>query len=466
MLLKKKLALTLAALLAMALFLPACGGGAGSAAGGDSAAAADSGTAESTAAPADAESSGQTAAGGEFVVYSTMMTEADAGHWLKDFEDENGVKITYVKSEAEDYMKTLTVAYNGGQQIDVLWINGQDIRTLGSRGVIVPLENVDYWDRFTEVAVEQCMVGDIHYAVPADTIGGMSMYYNKKLFDEHGVKLPTNMQELREAKEAFAPHGISMFGHCGGAVYMWPSWYFMLFGSTSGGRALERTEEILTGKGKFTDEDSLAAMKLLQELGDGFFQPGVNAADREAGEQVFIQGQTAMTFAGNWQLNNFRLGGMDESTLFAYAGMQFVDGEPFHTTGAAGSGNCVTICSKASDMDLAYKFLDYASSDEKVIEQRYADYLEKPWDTALLLANVNAKVPEQYKLDPTMEVFRDEMLPNMDLWLDWLWPAEVVTTAQEQIQMVVGQQTTAEEGVAAMQATLDDLIASGYVFES
>jgi len=412
----------------------------------------------------DAEQTADVPAGTrELVMYTTVVNEQAAPHFFAEFEEMHDASITHIFITAEEYMRTLMIAYNGGQQIDVLGINGQDTRVLSNRGVIIPLSEFRYWDRVSPAAKETASIGGIPFMVPWDSVGGMSMYYNRALFEEHGVAVPTNMAELRAAKEVFDAHGISMFAHCGATIYMWPSWYFMLFNSTSGGQAVERQEAILRGQAAFTDEDTLQAFRILHELGDGFFQPGVNATDREGAEQIFIQGLSAMTFAGSWQLNAFRLGGMEDIGMTS--AMSFVDGDIFRTTGSAG-GNGWAICSRTADEALGFAFLEWVSQDEKMIEANYADYLETPQTGALIFSNLNARAPAHIEMDPLMEYYRDNMLPHMKIWLDWLWPPEVTTAFQEQIQMVVGQQTTPEEAVAVIQRVLDEAIADGFDFDA
>ncbi|HHY83369.1 MAG TPA: extracellular solute-binding protein [Clostridiales bacterium] len=404
----------------------------------------------------------------ELVYYSAGKLENEVTEIVKEFEKANNVKITGVCTTSEEFVQVVMVAINGGQQIDVMDINGQDARAFATKGLIQPLtDKVTYWDRFHEASIKQYTFGDEIYGVPTGDAGGMVMYYNPSLFKKYDVKVPTNMQELAEAKEKFAEHGIAMFAHCGGTIYMWPSWYFMLFAQTSGGKPVERTIEILEGKAKFTDADSLEAMKILEKLGtEGYFQPGVNAADRIAGEQVFIKEQTAMTYAGSWQLEGFRSGGMDEEKLDITVDLQFVDGAQVRNTGSVGS-HALTLYSKIKpeNTDLALKLIDYLSSDEIIEYWYWGDYREEK-SAPRALANKNAKVPEEVLMDPVFQKYAEKSTPVTDTWLDWYWPPEVTKAFQEQIQMVVGGQTSAEEAMAYIQSVLDELYAEGYDFHA
>ncbi len=47
----------------------------------------------------------------------------------------------------------------------------------------------------------------------------------------------------------------------GKVIYMWPVWFFTTFAQTTGNRSIERTVEILSGKGKFTDPDFVEATR-------------------------------------------------------------------------------------------------------------------------------------------------------------------------------------------------------------
>jgi hypothetical protein len=61
---------------------------------------------------------------------------------------------------------------------------------------------------------------------------------------------------------------------------MWPVWFFTTFAQTSANRSIERTIEILSGQGKFTDPDVVQALDLLFQFGrDKMFSASVFGLD-------------------------------------------------------------------------------------------------------------------------------------------------------------------------------------------
>jgi ABC-type glycerol-3-phosphate transport system substrate-binding protein len=105
----------------------------------------------------------------------------------------------------------------------------------------------------------------------------------------------------------------------------------------------------------------------------------------------------------------------------------------------------------------ALQLIDYLSSDVKVLEL-------STLDNTAMSPNKNF-APKT--ADPLYtNVINKELAPTTVTFLDWIWPPEVVTAFQNEIQAVVGGQTTSEEAMDRIQAVLDDLIEGGYSFGS
>ena len=233
------------------------------------------------------------------------------------FEAENNCEVVIVSVLSEDFLPYFTVVANGGAQVDVIDINGQDVRGLAQKGMLVDLtDSVDYLDRFYDASYKPFEIDGGLYALPSMDGTSMALFYNKALFAQAGVTVPTTWDELIACKDAFHAAGIGTLIHCGSVTYMWPSWYFATLRQATGNRAVETTFSILKGEAKFTDPESVEAMSILERLGsEGIFVDGVNAYDRESSVQAFIDGQVAMIYTGIWDLATFRNGGLDADTL-------------------------------------------------------------------------------------------------------------------------------------------------------
>lgn len=384
------------------------------------------------------------------------------------FEIENNCEVILVPVLSEDFLPYFTVVVNGGAQLDVISINGQDVRGLAQKGMLYDLtETVDYLDRFYDATYKPFVIEDKLYAIPHTDGTSMAMFYNKELFEKAGVSEPTNWDELIECKKAFDSIGVGTLMHCGSVTYMWPSWYFATLRQTTGNKAVERTFEALEGKAKFTDPDFVEAMAILERLGkETIFVEGVNAYDRESSVQAFIDGKVAMLYTGVWDLSTFRYAGMGDDVLGIMPLPKFSEkavGNLAYVTGAA-SGNALSIYSGTNHIDLSAKLIDYLTQTQQMTDQRFRYILEQDISGAVY-APIKDEIiiPDNVPVDP-LGAYIADLVANTDVWLDWYWPSAVTDSFKEMIQAVVGGQIDANNAMIEIQNTLEDLYLDGYTF--
>ena len=84
-----------------------------------------------------------------------------------EFEEANNCKVVPVTVLSEDWAAYMSVAMNGGSQLDVFYMNGQDVRSYVQKDLLVDLtDRVDYWDRFYEATLAPFTIDEHIYAVP------------------------------------------------------------------------------------------------------------------------------------------------------------------------------------------------------------------------------------------------------------------------------------------------------------
>jgi ABC-type glycerol-3-phosphate transport system substrate-binding protein len=400
-----------------------------------------------------------------YVYYVDKMNE----DFLKSFEQVADVEVVPIYVASEDWAQYMTVAIGGGNQIDVMEINGQDVRGYAQKGLLMDLKDeVDYVDRFYDKAFEPLRVDGGLYAIPFNDGTSMAVFYNKQIFADAGLEVPTTWEELENCKNVLNEKGIALLTHCGATTYMWPSWFFTLFAQATDGNAVGRTFETLKGEGSFMDADYIETMGVLERLGkDGYFMDGVNALDRDAAVQAFIDGQCAMYYSGIWDRGAFRAGGMDEDIL-GIMNMPVLteNGQPdkIYTTGAA-SGCVLSVYSKTEHKDLALQMIDFYTQAPQTVDFRF-QYALVPENVtgSVFPPYVEFTIPEGYEVDPLDPQIR-ELVGHADVWLDWYWPSPVTEAFKEMIQAVVGKQIDAESAMQYIQDAYDEAVTvDGYVF--
>lgn len=423
---------------------------------------------DGTKADATADSGGGSAkndgkAATELVFYGIdINVDKEAKYW-KAFEDENNVKIKVVSTTSDKFMESFMASHNAKQTIDVMRLNGQDVRFMSTAGMIKDITNQvnPYTDRFNKAALNPYTFEGKIFAVPSGSMGTSAVYYNKKLLDDNGLKPPKTLQELESLNAALKQKGLSTFSFMGKDIYMWPMWFFQTFAQTSGNQSVERTMDTLRGKAKFTDPDYVAAMKALQQIGkSGSYIPGVNGVDETAAKAIFATGKAAMFYGGSWVSDGFIKAAKDSGGKLELAVAKFPlvteqAGIKAESTGGSGAAMAISATIDPQKENLAQKFLDYWTSDK--LQQQMLD------DTnGVFAVNVNVK---SKSTDPVIEDLTTNYLPDTVTFLDWYWPPEITKAFQQNIQAVVGGQKEPEAAMQEIQKTFDDLVAKGYNFD-
>lgn len=128
------------------------------------------------------------------------------------------------------------------------------------------------------------------------------IWYNKKLFADNGIEVPTTWAELTDAAAKLAKTGVTAFSASGAEG--WPITRLIsgyLYRSV-GANALEQVE---AGKAKLTDPQYVAAAQKIADFGDaGYFGKGVASIDYDTAIAQFLSGKAAMMYMGTWALEN------------------------------------------------------------------------------------------------------------------------------------------------------------------
>lgn len=455
---RKIMKIFMSSLLTIALLasMTACGGN-GQQSGGETSGTQESNNAE-TNVQESTESNDNVEMAQEIDWYATMKEDGCVAI-AKEFEEKTGIKVNIHPYNSEDFVQAFMVAVNGGSPVDVMLLNGQDVRQFMKNGLLQELDELPGASRVNEGARNQYTFNGKLYAIGGQGGNSSGIYANMDIINQYGGKAPESIEDLRELNEKLKADGLSLFAFGGGNKYMWPMWYFSCFGQTSDGKPIERTEEILTGKAKFTDPDSVAAFEVLHVFAEEeMFQPGFNGTDSDGGKAVFTNGQAALFYGGTWEINVFREAGMENLELLPFPIIK--EGARSIQTGNASDG-AWTIYSKIDParQSAAEAFIDYVTSDETVQGFRSSESAELRTYSSLS-CNINVPLPENAD---ELTKKRQEFLETMTFThLDWIYPPEITTALQDNLQALTGLQITSEEAAEEMQKVMDELLANGY----
>lgn len=156
----------------------------------------------------------------------------------------------------------------------------------------------EWMERFNDGALDSVTFDDKVYAVPMGQAFA-PVYYNKAIFAENGVEVPTTWEELLDAVKTFKDAGIvPMSMACQDA---WVAGQLML--ELSGGiGGKELFDDIVSGAASWDDPRYVETGKAFQELVNaGAFQESFLGLAYEEGRTLFTSGKAAMYPMGTWE---------------------------------------------------------------------------------------------------------------------------------------------------------------------
>lgn len=244
----------------------------------------------------------------EEVTFKVCIHYYDDNKDLADYAAQK-VKEKYpnVTLEFEDFPQdggqTLKTRAATGDLPDIFKVDGGLTETLLKSGSILELdsyyEESNYKDNLPQNVIDSCLESsDGHiYQFPMDGIAPVLWYYNKQIFEENNIKVPTNYEELMTAIEELRAIDIipvAMFGK-----EPWPvGAFFDTFALKENEGGVKALSE---GAAKASDEGySKAINKIADAVEAGIFQDGVTNTDYETANALFTEGKAAMFLNGSW----------------------------------------------------------------------------------------------------------------------------------------------------------------------
>lgn len=267
------------------------------------------------------------------------------------------VTIT-MEAYPEDGGQTIKTRAATGDLPEILMIDDGTMDILAESGNIVPLD--DYVEAFNlsnyyqEVQMQSCLyASDGHvYQFPMGNISPVLWYYNKEIFAENGVEVPTNYEELLAAVQTFRENDVIPFALFGKEP--WPLGGF--FDSFAVKENPAGCYALSTGEAKASDENyQNAILKMETLIAEGIFQDGVTNTDYDTALAMFEEGQCAMFMNGSWDIGTL-VDAMGDNVDFmefyptADAGREEENQYAMFGTGAGISGMAVT--ASAEDVEL------------------------------------------------------------------------------------------------------------------
>lgn len=360
---RKLLSVMLAA--AMAVSLAACGNNAstGDSAANDSGSAASEQPAES--APAEA--------GGSDVVISIMASQ----DWVQDaemelaekFTAETGIKVDYQIVPADQYTNLLVTKLNTGECTDIFMAQSGkfDIRTqFNVEKNAVDVSGESWAGNVDPLAAAELSVDGKLYGQPVQDVSAVwAIAYNKVLFDELGLSVPTDYNSFMEVCQTIKDNGVTPIYECvsdGWHHVLWFPEACVAVETKNPGTAdkLNNNEETFAG-----NEVMTTILEQVQEMVDkGYWGDNFMSNEYANSAKYVASGEYAMTVANQGFGDEVEaIGGDLKVDDIGYFVMPLADNQTMNVNPA---GPARFVYSGSAHTAEALKYMEYMASDESL----------------------------------------------------------------------------------------------------
>ena len=287
-----------------------------------------------------------------------------------------GIKPTTFQNDA--YKTKIKTAIGAGQGPTIIWgWGGGTLKTYAEANQVEDLtswfsENSAVKDKLFPSAFGPATINGKIYAMPAETVAPIVLFYNKKLFDRVGAKPPQSWGDIMNLVKTFNDKGIAPFSLGGQSRWTNMMWLEFLYDRIGGSEVFQA---VFDGeKDAWSNPASIEALTKMQELikANGFIK-GFSSitADSNADQALLYTGKAAMMLHGSWTYGSMKADGGDFVSggnlgYMSFPPVEGGKGDPSDTVG--NPGQYLSISSKATDAQktIAKKFFSDAvlSTDE------------------------------------------------------------------------------------------------------
>ncbi len=343
--------------MAMTTTLAACGGGAqpGQDTGGGGQAA------------AEGEANAWILTGGGWPVVEETFNQ---------WNDANPDRQIAVQSFANDaYKEKIRTSVGSGEAPTLIlsWTGGTLADYVANDQVVDITEATqELRDRVMPSVAQNGEVDGTTYAVPMNDVQPVTLYYNKDLFEQVGVEVPTTWEETLDVVAKFREAGIAPFSLAGQSVWPELMWIQYLTDRIGGPEVFQR---ILDGEpNAWSDPAVIEALEKIQELVEaGGFADGFASitADQSADAALVHTGRAAMLLQGSWMYPTFK----NDAPEFAETSLGFATfptieggvGDPANIVGNPANFWSVSAAADAEQQDIALAYINEKVYDEDQI---------------------------------------------------------------------------------------------------
>ena len=383
-------------------------------------------------------------------------TEAETEVWQGLADDVNAaypnITVNLETTSFNDYWDKLQTQLASGTEADIIAMQSLRMPVFAARNAMRPLgplyeaeDGFDYEDFFTPISRGLSFDGNV-YAFGYD-LGPIMLFYNKDLFNEAGVPLPSptepmSWEQFRETAAALTDADNNQYGFT-----IQPNFTAAIPWLWSGGGDYLNEEETQT---LLDSEESLAALNFLIGLftDDPVAAPITDLANTQFARETFNSGNVGMHQDGPWQFVNLR-----EDAAFDWDVAPLPAGPAGSITWVAGSG--FGISNTTDHVEEAWQALQVITSTES-LEKVASSGRGYPARQSAVPAFIDPQEPPEH-VDVVEQILNEDIASARFLKTTTTWQETEVMLQQEFNPVYLGE-ISVEETIERVVPRFNELL--------
>jgi raffinose/stachyose/melibiose transport system substrate-binding protein len=289
-------------------------------------------------------------------------------------------KIQATTFQNDAYKQKIKTAIGAGQAPTIIWgWGGGGLKSYVDAGQVEDLtdwfgQNAAVKDKLFPASFGAATVNGKIYAMPAETVQPIVLFYNKELFEKIGAQPPQSWGEIMALVPKFNAQKIAPFSLGGQSRWTNMMWLEFLLDRQAGSEVFQN---VFDGKANaWSDPAVLDMLTKVQDLvkADGFVK-GFSSitADSNADQALLYTGKAAMMLHGTWTYGSMKNDGGDFVSSGKLGWMNFPaieggKGDPTNTVGNPGQYYSISSKATAEQKETAKKFFQTAVLDDAEVK--------------------------------------------------------------------------------------------------
>jgi raffinose/stachyose/melibiose transport system substrate-binding protein len=389
------------------------------------------------------------------MMYSGVITEGD-------FETEilpalvkekfPNINLEVTKLPDDQYYTALKTKLASGECPDIILVQPKyagpnSVISLAKAGYLLDLTDLKCNDLAVDSLKDVYTYEGKIYGV-AQGVSILGTYYNKDMFEENGLSVPTTWEEFLNCCEVLKKAGIQPIVMGDKDAYVMQFGLYQLAANEIYPNNPFYDDQLRTGETKFTDEGTWdKVFKMYYELYEkGYIIDSSLVLGAEQAIQLFIDGEAAMTFDGSFNVGALKTkGAVDfERGMFPLPGT----GTEVYVSMAPGGGPAVFAGTKYPNEVKA--ILEYWYDGESDLYKAFADR------KTVIITNGYGADNYDPLFEPFVQLYRQG---KAWYWCNQAWPLGTDTEMKVIFGSMIGKQgTTVEDITKGMQIKLEELL--------